>query len=66
MDPDSMVYEDMNVGKTLNSNGIHPVNLPLYTNDFKVFEQNNSIGWHDVNREHTQNIFVKNINLKSV
>lgn len=66
MDPDSMVYEDMNVGKTLNSNGIQPANLPLYTNDFADFTQNKCIGWHDVNREHTQNIFVKNINLKPV
>lgn len=59
MDPDSMVYEDINVGNTLGNNGIHPVDLPLYTNDFVDFKQKKCIGWHDVNREHPQNIFVK-------
>ena len=60
MDPNLIVFEDVNVGKTLGENGIHPVDLPLYTNDFADFTQNKCIGWHDVNREHTQNIFVKN------
>ena len=60
MNPATIVYEDVNVGKTLGDNGIHPEDLPLYTNDFEDFTQNKCIGWHDVNREHTQNIFVKN------
>jgi len=56
MDPELIKFEDVNVGMTLNKYGIYPHSIPFYVNSEKEFMLDKSVGWHDVDRKHVQNI----------
>ena len=54
--PQRIKFEDVNVGLTLNSRGIRPYHLPFYTNYHTNFMKEGWLAWHDIYREHPQNI----------
>lgn len=56
MDPGLIKFEDVNVGLTLNKHGIFPHDIPFYVNSEEEFMLDKSVGWHDVDRKHLQNI----------
>jgi hypothetical protein len=56
MNPDLIKFEDVNVGMTLNKRGIFPHSLPFYVNSETEFMLDKSVGWHDIDRKHVQNI----------
>jgi hypothetical protein len=56
MKPELIKFEDVNVGMTLNRYGIFPHSIPFYVNSEKEFLLDKSVGWHDVDRKHVQNI----------
>ena len=56
MDPGLIKFEDVNVGMTLNKHGIYPHSVPFYVNSEKEFLLDKSVGWHDMDRKHVQNI----------
>ena len=56
MNPDLIKFEDVNVGMTLNKYGIFPYSVPFYVNSEEEFMLDKSVGWHDVDRKHVQNI----------
>jgi hypothetical protein len=56
MNPDLIKFEDVNVGMTLNKYGIFPHTVPFYVDTENEFMLDKSVGWHDVDRKHVQNI----------
>jgi hypothetical protein len=56
MNPELIKFEDVNVGMTLNKYGIYPHSIIFYVDSEKEFLLDKSVGWHDVDRKHVQNI----------